>query len=515
MFMHLCGVGSNTPGAGLENPIALYVDGVYYANQSIGLFSFNNISQIEVFNGPQGTLFGRNSTGGLLQITTAEPTQEFQMKADAGASNFRGAGGDLYVSGGIAQDLAADVAIRGSRSDGYGTNFYNDQDIYAEPWNLAIRSKWVYTPDNWKATLIGDYSNADNSYNALAAIPGSYVIRPFLPAAALGTNPWNADTNVQPLVKQADMGGSLKIERDFGSMTLSNLVAGRRSSFETEFDDDGTSVPIEGLLIEQHDWQIADEVQLASSSGGPLKWVAGLYYFHDESEYDPTTASFAPDPTLNPLYPVGQLLATAKQDTASIAGFGQVSYDVTDQFAVTAGIRYTYEHHILNGASENGVLLVPGSPVVPVGPPIPEANRSFSDPTYRLALDYKITPDMLVFGSFNTGFKSGGYNASNPTDPAFAPEKLYAYEVGEKLEVLDHKLRLNSAVFYYDYKDTQEQKPEVFALGIINGSRAKLYGFDGQITAIPLKTLELSAGLSLLHTKFDSFPDAPISTRAA
>ena len=512
LFMHLRGVGSNTPGAGLENPIALYVDGVYYANQTVGLFSFNNISQIEVLNGPQGTLFGRNSTGGLVQITTAEPTQEFQLKADAGASNFRGAGGDLYLSGGIAPNLAADVAIQGTRSGGYGTNFYSGQDIYAEPWNLSVRSKWVYTPDNWKATLIGDYSNTDNSYNAVAAIPGSYVIRPVLPAPTLGSNPWNANDNVQPFVRQADMGGSLKIERDFGPVSVSNLIAGRRSTFETQFDDDGTPVPIEGLHIQQLDWQISDEVQLASNGSGPFKWVTGLYYFYDESEFNPTTVSFAPVPMLNPLYPVGHLLATAKQDVASIAGFGQVTYDITDQFAITAGLRYTYERHILNDATENGVLLLPGSPLVPIGPPIADASKSFSDPTYRLALDYKITPDLLVYGSFNTGFKSGGYNASNPTDPPFAPEKLYAYELGEKLEVLDHKVRVNSALFYYDYKGIQEQKPEQFALGIINGSRAKLYGFDGQITAAPVKPLELSAGLSLLHTKFDNFADAPITT---
>ena len=511
LFMHLRGVGTNTPGAGLENPIALYVDGVYYANQTVGLFSFNNIAQIEVLNGPQGTLFGRNSTGGLVQVTTAEPTQEFRMKADVGASNFRGAGGDLYVSGGIAPNLAADVAIQGTRSGGYGTNFFNGADVYDQPWNLAIRSKWVYTPDNWKATLIGDYSNTENSFNALAALPGSYVVRPFLPAPALGTDPWNVDTDVQPLVKQTDMGGSLKVERDFGSMTLSNLIAGRRSSLNSQFDDDGTPVLIEGLYIQQQDWQISDELQLASNSGSALRWVTGLYYFYDESKFDPTSVSFSPNRAFNPLFPVGQLQVTGKQDTASIAGFGQVTYDITDQFSVTAGLRYTYEHHILNDASENGVLLVPGNPIVPAGPPIPESSKSFDDPTYRLALDYKVTSDLMVYGSFNTGFKSGGFNTSNPTDPPFSPEKLYAYEVGEKLEVLDHKLRVNSAAFYYDYKNIQEQKPEQFALGIINGSRAKLYGFDSQLTAIPVKPLELTAGIALLHTKFDSFPDAPIS----
>jgi len=156
--------------------------------------------------------------------------------------------------------------------------------------------------------------------------------------------------------------------------------------------------------------------------------------------------------------------------------------------------------------------LLPGNPAVPLGPPIPNANESFSDPTYRLSLDYKIAPNMMVYGSFNTGFKSGGYNASNPTDAPFAPEKLYAYEIGEKAELLDHRVRWNSAAFYYKYDNIQIQKPEPVGSGIINGAKATLYGFDTDITAIPIKQLELSASLSLLHTKFDDFPDAPLST---
>ena len=134
----------------------------------------------------------------------------------------------------------------GHESDGYGTNLYNGQGVDAQPWNLAIRSKWVYTPDNWKATLIGDYSNTDNSYNSVAAKPGSYIVYPFVPAPGLGTNAWNTDVNVQPSVKQTDMGGSLKLERDFGSVTLSNLAAGRRSTFQSIFDDDGTPAAIPG-----------------------------------------------------------------------------------------------------------------------------------------------------------------------------------------------------------------------------------------------------------------------------
>jgi iron complex outermembrane recepter protein len=512
LLSHLRGVGATTAGAGLENPVALYVDGVYYANQTIGIFAFNNIAQIDVLKGPQGTLFGRNATGGLIDVRTAEPTQDFQLKADAGATNFKGAGGDLYVSGGIAPNLAADVAIIGSRSDGWGTNLFNGEGVDAQPWNVAIRSKWVFTPENWKATLIGDYLNTENSYNALSAKPGTFIVDPILPAPQLGTNPWNNNANVQPLLIQTDMGGSLKLERDFASMSISNLVAGRRSSFQSIFDDDATPLDIDGVNIHQDDWQISDEVQLTSRSSGPLKWVSGIYYFYDEAQFNPTTITLSTNPALNPSFPVGYILSRAKQDTMAIAGYGQLTYSITDRLDLTAGLRYSYEHRTLNDASQSGVLLVPGNPVIPLGRPIPEANESFNDPTYRLALDYKLTPELMVYGSFNTGFKSGGYNASNPTDAPFSPEKIYAYEIGEKAEMLDRKLRVNSAAFYYKYDNIQVQLPERIGSGIINGPKATIYGFDSEVTAVPIPQLEIGANLSLLHSKFNTFDDAPIGT---
>src|ERR1700761_3855447 len=143
LITHLRGIGTIANGPGIENPVALYVDGVYYANQTVGLFSFNNIAQIEVLKGPQGTLFGRNATGGLISITTADPTDAFKLRASLGASNFRGADGSVYVAGGLARDLAADLAVQGSRRDGWGRNEATGQDVYAVPRDVALRTKWV------------------------------------------------------------------------------------------------------------------------------------------------------------------------------------------------------------------------------------------------------------------------------------------------------------------------------------------------------------------------------------
>jgi outer membrane receptor protein involved in Fe transport len=508
LITHLRGIGTIANGPGIENPVALYVDGVYYANQTVGLFSFNNISQIEVLKGPQGTLFGRNATGGLIQILTDDPSQQFKLKASIGASNFRGIDGSAYISGGLAPDLAADFAVEGSRRDGWGRNEATGQEVYAVPWDLAFRSKWIYNPDNWKITFIGDYSNTLSSNNALGLAAGSYAIRGVTPPASY-SQPWDVDTNEQPRIQNINGGGSLKVEYDFDAFDISNLAAYRKSKLDNLFDYDGTALPLTGVRIQQHDWQYSDELQLSSRSSGPLKWVAGAYYFRAMGEINPNTIIFASDPVYNPVFPVGNILVDGITHTTSISGYAQATYDILESLSVTGGARYSRENRHYAG-DESALLLVPAPPV-PLVPPV-SASESFSDPTYRLALSYKPVTDLMVYASVNTGFKSGGFNTTAPTDPGFLPEKLTAYEVGEKADLFDHRVRLNTSGFYYNYTDIQTQKPEATGSGIINGGRAHLYGLDTDLTVIPVRNLELSASLSLLHTEYVSFPNAPIST---
>jgi len=509
LITHLRGVGTLNNGPGIENPVALYVDGVYYANQTVGLFSFNNISQIEVLDGPQGTLFGRNATGGLISVTTEDPTQAFKLRSSIGASNYRGIDGNVYVSGGLASDLAADLSVQGSRRDGWGRNEYNGEDVYAVPYDLGMRSKWIYTPGDWKFTFIGDYSNVVSSNNALAIPTGSIAIRGLTPPASYA-QPWDVDTNQQPFLQQINEGGSIKVEYSFGPLTVSNLAAYRRSSMNNIFDYDGTALPLEGVQIRQGDYQYSDELQLTSRTSGPLTWVAGAYYFRSGGDVDPTTVSFASSPAYNPSYPLGSVDVYGLTHTDSISGYGQATYKITDQFSLTGGVRYSYEYRTYNGL-ENGQLLVPGNPIIPLIPPI-EKSESFDDPTYRLAVSYQATSDLLLYTSFNTGFKSGGFNTTAPTDPGFLPETLKAYEIGEKADLFGHSVRWNSAAFYYEYSNIQTEKPEATGSGIINGGKAHLYGLDTDITVIPVRNLELRAALSLLHSEYVSFPDAPIST---
>lgn len=505
LALHIRGIGSIANGPGFENPVALYVDGVYYGNQSVGLVQFNNIERIEVLKGPQGTLFGRNATGGLAQIITRDPGQTAEASGSLSYGNYNAVEGQLYLAGPLSTDLAADVAVRFSRHDGYGTNLFNGRDVYASKHDVAVRSKIVWTPGDLKFTLIGDYSDRLDSSNALTDVAGSLTL-PGLPRVSY-PNAWDANTNTQPRLATKGGGVSLKVEGNLGAISVSNLAAYREGTFDNNFDYDGSPLPITAAHIQQKDWQISDELQFSSASDGPLTWVAGAFYYRARGIARPIAITFPDDPAINPAYPVGTIAIYGLQDTTSLSGYAQAMLKITDTLGLTGGARYSWEKRELD-ARQDGITLLPGNPVVPVTPRT-QKEVSFKRPTFRASLDYKPTDDVLFYASFNTGFKSGGFNVTTPTDPYYKPEKLTAYEVGEKAELFDRKVRLNSALFYYDYKDLQVQVAQAAGTGFTNGANAEIYGFESELTIFPTRELQLNAGLTLLHAKYKNFADAP------
>ena len=172
----LRGIGSNGFGAGIENPIALYIDGVYYAAPAASLLTLNNISQIEVLKGPQGTLFGRNATGGLIQVTTRDPSSTPAAEFNISYGNYNSVTGNGYVAGPITSNLFMDLAVSGAhQGDGWGTNYFNGKDVQKLDHDIAVRSKLIWEPsDSTKFTLIGDYSDhRDSIANAYRVFRGT------------------------------------------------------------------------------------------------------------------------------------------------------------------------------------------------------------------------------------------------------------------------------------------------------------------------------------------------------
>ncbi len=504
------GVGNNVFGPGYEGGVATYVDGVYIASAPASLFSLNNIERIEVLKGPQGTLFGRNATGGVIQVITLEPSSTPGGAIDMSLDNYETFTTNFYVTGGLASGLAADFAGRlSSQGEGYGVNRFNGEDVYKTNQDTALRSSLLYrSPSgNTKIRITGDYEKNDGSmYAPIKLAPGTSTV---FPQGNLNS-PWDINANVQPFNSLEGAGVSARIDQNLGFAQFTSISAYRQSHNSIIEDIDATPTPGVSLNVRQRDSQFSQEVQLASNSSSTIKWLVGGYYFHSDSSFDPSSVTFdgffqAP----TPFGPLAGEKTFGSQRIEALAGYAQGTVPIGDQTNLTLGVRYSTEVHSLTATQT--VDIAGGPSNVSLGP-IPNQSHRFSQPTWRASLDHRFSPELMVYASYNRGFKSGGFNVAAPTDPAYRPETLDAYEVGLKSDLFDRRLRLNAAAFYYDYTDLQVEKFTGALTTIYNGARAVVYGVDADFEARLSSNFSLSGGLTLLHDRFTDFPNADIAT---
>lgn len=505
---YLRGVGSTAIGPGIETPVSIYVDGVYYASSTSALFDFNNISRIEVLKGPQGTLFGRNATGGLIQVVTADPSRDLDLRVGVSVDNYLATKGKFYVANKIANGVTADLSVSASTQDrGWGVNVPTGDKVNRNIHNISVRSKWLFElGDNTEARLIGDFTDMANSFNGQRAFPGTNL-PPFLGVTNAPGDPWDLNGDVVPRVDNRNWGVSLKVDHHLGDVTLSSITAYRNANTNLRWDIDFTPVPhFEGNLVDK-ERQFSQELQLSSAGSGSLTWTAGVYYFRARGIYDPSQV-FSSDVPNNLFGPFSSLLLFGDQLTESIAGYGQGTLSLAPDTKLTVGARYTYEKREIDGRTE---ALAFGSPSRILLGTTPHDEISFEKPTFRVSLDHRFSPEVLAYASFNTGFKSGGFNTQFSTDPAFLPETINAYEVGLKTDLMDNTLRMNFAAYYYDYKNIQVQKVGIAATGIINGASARIYGAEVDFDANLSAAFNVAGSLAYTNAQFEEFTNAPFT----
>ena len=511
-FPIIRGVGSKVNAPGIEPPIATYVDGVYYAAPTGSILTFNNVAQVEVLKGPQGTLFGRNATGGLIQVITRDPTEELSGEFNLSYGNYETLRGDAYISGAVAKGLKADLAFSGlTMGKGYGKNLFNGDDVYKTDRDVNLRSKWLFTPgDRTTVRLIVDYSTLHTSMNATRVRSGETAPAPFGPS--YGGGKWDVNADAAYFIDTKQGGVSLRVDHEFDAVQVASITAYRKVDYMNHFDFDYT--PTRGRFLEskQLDWQWSQELQVLSRGDGPLSWSAGGFYFRADASYPYVAVNFA-GPAMPPTVPPTVLsLTKSTQGTDSIAGFGQATLEVLPGLKVTGGLRYTSEKRSLTNAMTT-VFRTDGSSVVTV--PLLDLSRRFNKLTFRAAVDYQFSPDVMGYASFNRGFKSGGYNPNVLTLPPFEPEVLDAYEAGLKTTLRDGRVRFNLSGNYYDYTNVQVQRVVNGGTGVANGAKATLYGFEAELEARLIQSLWLRVGYQYLHGRYDSFPNAIVSTPRA
>ena len=516
------GVGQTLGDISAESPTAIYVDGVYLMHPASGLFSLGSIDRVEVLKGPQGTLFGRNATGGLIQLITKTPSfGGSEGNAEIGYGTFQTLTASAYGSRSFGDDLAANLALNfENRAEGYGKTL-TPGHRFGKAKSISGLNKWLWEPgQNTRITLelIGDYSK-DDLGTRIGTPDGSRPAGKGVGYLGFWTLPV-ADPDIPST--RSTLTGALTIEHDLGWARVKNLLG------YTRLDSDvftqlltpglGTVANTPGFfhLTESGD-TISDELQLQAPKGADFQWVTGIYLLKDRARdrrYSAaTSAAFVAGA------PLTQNQA-AQQTTKSWAVFAQGTKTVLPATRLTLGVRYTTDEKEVAGQAAIGGFKTYEAGLASVGAP---DSKQWSKMTWRASLDHDFADNLMGYVAASRGFKSGVYNLGAFANPPVNPEVVQLYEVGVKSELFDKRLRLNASLFNEDYKDIQLKSGTMQLCGpsgctfgtiLFNAATSQMKGADVDFEAA-LGDLTLSGGFEYLDAHFKSFDSAPCTVPLA
>ena len=509
----LRGIGLENLSPGAEGSIAFHVDGVFLSRSIAALSSFYDVDQLEVLRGPQGTLYGRNATGGAINVITREPSEQTSGYVDLTGGNYGRYATDGAVSGALIPGvLLGRLAFQTDDHDGYGRNIVTGHDV-DDLNEQSVRGKLIYKPVNHLSLeLSADYHReADHSggYHFLGGAGFSAPDVPVEPTGlALGGEVANNERDIangqNPQNHVEFYGVSGKLIYDLGNNTeLRSLTAYRRTTYSTQTDLDSTNLELAPTYQSEHDNQISEELQLAGKTDR-LTWLTGFFYFHENDEGDlaiPFNNELVGFPA--PGYQTQGYFSGGAIVTDAEALFGQATYRIFDRLRLTVGGRYSVEHKTDHDKAAFDYL-TPYDPAALLDLTTLNRDKTFYAFTPRVALDYQITPSVLAYASWSKGFKSGTYNLG-ALQPAVDPEKVTAYETGVKSTLLDRRLRVNLAGFYYDYSNLQVSKVVGQNIVLENAASATIYGLEAEVQAQLTPQLEIDANGSWLHARFDNY----------
>jgi iron complex outermembrane receptor protein len=536
------GVGVNDFNPSTASAVGVYLDGVYVASPLAQMAGFYDLQQVEVLRGPQGTLYGRNTTGGAINVTTKKPTKtpEADLAVDYGRFNA------LNVQGGFGGPLGGDdLSFRLSglydKSDGYTLNRLtgnkgNDAD------RKAVRAALRFTPDD-KLTVDASVNYSKSSGGSILTYNRSLIAQTAEAASTADPDPTfgyffckpdyytsGQCTNAAGYANTSDnkyegdyrfegkdivklFGATTSISYDFGGVTLYSVTGYQRARRDDLEETDANPVSIFGARYIAEQDTTSQELRLQSNGATALRWVAGVYAARDnldnDSHYDVLDVLRVPTPDnptgMDPANSVGVFGWPLHQKSTSYAAFGQADYDLSDRLTLTAGLRWSQDKKTFHYVSDvdYGLLTLFAY----------DNAKTFSSMSGRLGLRYKLSEDANLYATYNRGTKSGGFFSGQTTDPAdlgpYKDETVNAYEVGAKSEFLDRRLRVNVSAFYYDYKDLQVytviQRNGLPVQLFTNASAARIYGGEAEIEARPMAGLSLTLGASLLNAEYKDF----------
>lgn len=561
--INIRGLGSNVAltNDGLENGVGFYIDNVYYGRVGQTQFDLVDLQQVEVLRGPQGTLFGKNTTSGAINITSRRPSfdPEFSGEASVGDYGYYQLRGS--ASGGLVDDLVA-VRLSGAVTERRGFLYNTTQKERAQDYsNWSVRGQLLITPTpDFEVKIIGDFSRQKQNHvlNVFAGYFGTYDNGAVIPnnfAQRAARFPTYSFPTIDPFARlgeanshyQSNMDGygvSGQVDWDVGPAKLTSITAYRWWDWNPANDGDSTSLPVITKAQQlNRQRQFSQEIRLASDTDGPVDYVVGAYYFwqiirgYGASAYGPAAALWN-RPATSPI-PLAaweaalngfEANSTSDPQTRSYALFGQADWKINDRLTLTGGLRFTHEkkdgsfnqYHVAGTNLATLPTDVAAAAVLVRAQfnPLISYSTGFSDNSLSglATLSWKVSDDALVYATYSRGNKSGGLNLTNL--PAgikadVAPEKVDSYELGIKSQWLDKAVTLNVAGFWTEIGDYQtaitEQVPSSvnFRQYIANIPGVRSRGFEADLNAAPTERVSFYASAAYADTTYSEYPNAP------
>ncbi|MCK9541733.1 MAG: TonB-dependent receptor [Novosphingobium sp.] len=523
----------------VDPAVGIYLDGVNISKTiSTEMSNLVDIDRVEVLKGPQGTLFGRNTTGGAINIFYKQPTDRFEGKLIVRTDEYRRAGGALILNVPLASTLALRVVGQYDKRDGYGINRFDGRQVGGDLNGGSLRGTLRWAPtDDVEVLIRGDYNKSDTSTLPWHVIG---IRNPSAILSIIGTQGGNAASILAQSSDYRDINHNWRnrsrIESWGTSATVSirlndavefkSITSWRELDRLTQHDLDATAYNLIHVRQPTHQEVFTQEGQLSGVAlDDRLNWIVGAFYSRETGTDGTRTVNF--NATTNVDGRTVNVTDGSVKNT-SIAGFAQATFKFTDQFSLTGGLRYTKDTKVL--VSRNhvdrplGTFLSCNLPVALVGTATTaeactaHLKDSYDDLSYMATVDFKPRDGLLVYLRTARGYKAGGFNLRGGADPLtfqpFDPETVTDYEIGLKSDWFDRRLRVNLAGYISKYDGIQRTvivgstlpPPAPPTLTVVrNAAKGTIKGVEAEVTAVPVDGLTLRGSAGYVHARYDSY----------
>ncbi|MCK9563799.1 MAG: TonB-dependent receptor, partial [Bacteroidales bacterium] len=491
---YLRGVGSRLLANGLESSIATYSDNRYVSRPSAAIFELADVERIEVLKGPQGTLYGRNATGGAIRIVTKGVADELEANLTASAGNYGYRGLSGTMSGPLNETLGARFTMLAKQRDGYADNLYTSGIAELDDQHFrAYRGKLRWEPnDRVDAELsLGYWEKNDTRGNDQVNLsPPGLNVGEFL-GGIFGRDRKDAATAIAVTDKGDEFSSHLQLSISFDHFDFVSISTYSDMQMRLTTDGEGTSALGLDAYVRDEEKAYAQEFQLLSNGDGAWRWVAGAYLYGSDADFELLADLGSPS-----------LLSQGDQnvETRAVAAFGQATWQFSTNWALTVGGRWSSEEKELVSRASRA------TPVTAVPTPY-RTKADWDEFTPKVSLEYSLD-NTLVYLTYARGFKSGGFNYPAIATPALDPEILDMLELGSKGTYLNGQLRLNTSLYFYDYRDLQVTRASS-GTGLVtteNAANAEVLGLDLDLTWLATDNLTLTGGLNLLDSEYTDYP---------